>query len=327
MKLEKIIRPFTNPLFVYDLNLDLDENNRMGFLNTIVSNKSLPEKISMDLYKTFIEPNINLSAKSIKDAVGSRTAYFISNFVKSPTLSKEAKLDIINKAKITTIFKPYVLQQLITSRYLEREVAESIIKKFGFDESGIIKNSTAPITDYALKEIIEQYDLMTKITVKNFNESEKNDVVKKLCKILSNPHAKDGEIKYIMSVLSPVLKEIASLSIDPNYMPDYFYEICYNMTDEGNVTADHLSAANLTLEEEIKLLKDLTYSLWYNDEDSMLDNINEEVPMLSYDEFKMTTHGLDYLDTTGPDKPGKNIKKAFSRAYNYFVNYKKHGVG
>ncbi len=308
---------------IFNMTKSLSGNlglNRMGLLNTMTSNKNLPARISNDLYQVFIKPNINLSNKAIKEATGNGHPYFISSFVKSPTLSKEAKLDIVDKTKKAKIFiKPFILQQLLMSKYLEREVVEDIIEKFGFDESGIGSNSKAPISDYMLKKIIEQHDLMSKVTVKGFSASEKNEVIEKLCRVLSNPHVKDGEIKYILSVLSPALKEIANLKIDPDNMPDYFYEICYNITDEGNVTADHLSAANLTLEEEIKILKALTYCLWYSDEETYLDIDEESFSITPYDEFDMLKLGIPYINSA---PPGKSIKKAFNRAYNYFVNAK-----
>ena len=106
-------------------------------------------------------------------------------------------------------------------------------------------------------------------------------------------------------------------------MLSYFYEIFYSITDENNITADHLSVANLALEEEVKLLKALTYCLWYNDEENYLEQ-DESFSMPSYDKFDMLKLGISYIDN---HPQGESIKKAFSKAYEYFVNYNKYGIG
>ena len=241
-------------------------------------------------------------------------------FVRSPALPKEAMLDIVEKSKAHS--GSFGMQALKVSNHLDREVSEKIINKFGLD--ALLPNAAAaPITDYYLKHIIEKYDLLSK-NLSSLNNLAKEEITGNLCNILRNPHSKDGEIKFVMSLIKPLLKEIASLSsIDASNMPSYFYEICYSITDENNITADHLSAAKLTLEEEVKLLKALTYCLWYNDEENYLDQ-DENFSMPSYNKFDMLKTGIQYIDN---NPRGESIKKALSKAYNYFVNFKKHGVG
>ena len=229
-------------------------------------------------------------------------------------------LDIIERSKAHT--GNFVMQALKVSNHLDREVSERIIDKFSFD--ALIHNaSAAPITDYYLKYLIEKYDLTSK-NLSNLNNLAKEEITENLCNILRNPHAKDDEIKYVILKLSPIIKEIANFSsIDASNMPSYFYEIFYSITDENNITADHLSAAKLTLEEEVKLLKALTYCLWYNDEENYLEQ-DESFSMPSYDKFDMLKLGISYIDN---HPQGESIKKAFSKAYEYFVNYNKYGIG
>ena len=308
-------------IYIYD-NKDSFELDGIkdGLFSSLVKNKNLPESIAIEFYKVFVRDNINLGNDTLRQKLGFQPSFFAIDFVRSPALPKEAMLDIVEKSKAHS--GGFGMQALKVSNHLDREVSEKIINKFGL-EALLPNASAAPITDYYLKHLIEKHDLFSK-NLSNLNNLAKEDITEKLCNILRNPHAKDKEIKFVMTLIKPLLKEIASLSsIDAGRMPSYFYEICYSITDENNITADHLSAANLTLEEEAKLLKALTYCLWYNDEENYLDQ-DENFSMPSYDKFDMLKTGIQYIDN---NPRGESIKKALSKSYQYFVNYKKHGVG
>ena len=44
-------------------------------------------------------------------------------------------------------------------------------------------------------------------------------------------------------------------------------------------------------------------------------------------DFDMLDQGLKMLDSNDFEKHGERLKLIFSDAYEYFVNYKKHGIG
>jgi len=314
---------------------DKDFNERVcfSFMSQLVRNKNLPLYISKKLYNKYIEPNINKTMQEINSKDNNHSV-FISSFLKnSPVLSKEHKLEIINKTKKVKIqtTKPFVLKALTTSSFLERDVAQLIVSKFGYQGSGLSNNNKAPITDFALQHAIKEYNLDNQ-EITEFTSVIKSNAITSLCFILSNPHASDKEIKYVMSKLSTVLKEISNLPIRESYYGDpvgsELGELRYSannlmtsMTNEENITSEHLSAANLSLEEEAKILKLYTFSLWSNDEDTFIGVDDDDI--VSPDEFDMSKQGVDYLNSNDPHKPCKKIKKVFSRSYEYFKNLSK----
>ena len=147
--------------------------------------------------------------------------------------------------------------------------------------------------------------------------------------ILSNPHASDKEIKYVLSKLSPILKQISNIPVQEDYYGDPMdsnvgrlrqiaNSIMYNISEEGNITSEHLSAANLSLEEEANILKIFTFDLWSNDEDTYIGVDDDD--LVSPNKFDMSKHGIDYLSSNSPYRPCKHLRRVFARSYNYFKN-------
>ena len=183
--------------------------------------------------------------------------------ITSPLLSKSSKLDIVDKSEkpdgLNTFYFPML--SLVYSKYLEKETAQAIIDKFGLKGSLITHNDYAPITDILIKGVVEDFNLASN-KLDDLDDKQKSEAAIILAKILPNPNTSDSEIKYILSLLSPVLKEVAAYEVDPQDQdpffnaPEYFNEIYWSLTrSNSNLSSDLLKAANLTLEEEINLLK------------------------------------------------------------------------
>ena len=314
--------------YIYDnkdnLNIDKIEDGLFGALS---ENRNLPEKISNEFYKVYVKDIINESDSSLRHKLGYDKYSFVVNFVRGPALTKEAMHDIVEKADVQS--DSFAIQTLKSSEYLDREMSVKIIKKFGVNS--FFTNLSAPITDYYLKHLIGQYDLSTK-KLTSFNGDTKNQVVKSLCQILINPHVKDGEIKYIILKLSPLLKEISNIKLTKNLkawrdFDSYIYDIMYGLGDSKRVTAEHLGAASLTKEEKISILKIFTYILFeFVNETNYAEFIDDSD---NYDEeqFDMLNQGLKILDSSSVEETAVGLKVIFRDAYEYFVNAKKYGIG
>lgn len=311
--------------YIYDSKdlLEID-GIKDGLFSALVKNKNLPKSISNDFYKVFIKDNINLNDSTLEEKLGLITFDFAEGFVRSPALTKEAMLDIIEKSESDS--NSFAMSALKYSKHLDREISEKIIEKFSLN--ALIKNIlAAPVTDYFLKYFIETYDLSLK-KLSNCNSQEKNEISAKLCNLLRNPHIKDGEIKYIILKLSPLLKEIGNIKLTKNLkawrdFDQYIYCVMYGLAESKKVTAHHLSAASLTKEEKINILKIFAY---------MLFEIGEEMNAADMDsdgdyDFDMLDQGLKMLDANDFEKHGERLKLIFSDEYKYFVNAKKYGIG
>ena len=238
-----------------------------GLFSALANNKNLPKSISNEFYKVFVKDNINLGNETLRKKLSSNGSFFAVDFVRSPALTKEAMIDIVEKSESDS--DGFAMQALKVSKHLSREVSEKIIEKFGVNT--LFRNASAPITDYYLKYLIEIHNLTTK-KLSSFSGREKDNVVKSLCEILRNPHAKDGEIKYVILKLSPLLKEISNIKLTGKSsgwldFDQYVYYIMYGFAESKNITGEHLQAASLTKEEKINILKIFAYILYVNDEE------------------------------------------------------------
>ena len=302
-----------------------------GLFSCLSANKKLPPRISNELYKLFVKDNINKSNDSLRKELGFEASFFAINFVQSAALTKEAMLDIVEKTE--SKFNSFAIQSLIVSSHLNRKASVEIIKKFGIDL--LLSNTSVPLADYFLKHVIEEYDLITK-KITSFSGNTLNRVVQKLCNILQNPHAKDGEIKYIILKLSPLLKKIAKIECPTSAgfydFDEYVYILTSAFKESENIMPNHLEAATLTKEEKINILKIFTFIPWqdyremnqHKDDDGVAD-LDEDEDM-SFD-FDMLDQGLKFLAYDTAEEGTGNIERIFSDAYNYFVNFKKHGAG
>ena len=301
-----------------------------GLFSALSDNGKLPARVSNELYKVFIKDNINESNDSLRNKLGSEESFFAINFVSSPALTKEAMLDIIEKTE--SKFTSFAIQALKVSDHLDREVAVKIIKRFGTDS--LLHNTSAPLTDYYLKSAIEEYNLFEK-KITSFSSTTLEEVVRRLCDILKNPHVKDKEIKYIILKLSPLLKEIGKLKCPTSAgfydFDEYVYILSNAFEESSNITSNHLEAATLTKEEKINILKIFTFIPWqhyremnlYKDDDGFVPDDDEDI---SYD-FDMLDQGLKFLAHDTAEEGTGNIERIFSDAYKYFVNAKKYGIG
>ena len=131
--------------------------------------------------------------------------------------------------------------------------------------NSLIHNTSAPLTDYYLKNIIEEYNLFEK-KITSLSGATLEEAVQRLCDILKNPHVKDKEIKYIILKLSPLLKEIGKLKCPTSAgfydFDEYVYILADAFSASQNVTSSHLEAATLTKEEKINILKIFTFIPW-----------------------------------------------------------------
>ena len=314
-------------------NEDFDESTCFSFMIQLVRNKNLPTHISKELYVKYTRPNLNKTLQEIENENNYNYSTFLNNFLTSPALLKEDKIEIVDKTKKSKIQigQQFVLKVLVRSRFLEREVAQLIASKFGYRRSGLSNNNKAPMTGVALQHAIKEYSLDSQEITK-LGSIMKANAIESLYMILSNPHASDKEIKYVLSKLSPVLKEISNIPVQEYYYGDTMNSnvgklrrsaqgIMYNISEEGNITSEHLKAANLSLEEEANILKIFTFNLWSNDEDTYIDV--DEDNLVSPDKFDMLKHGITYLNNDSPYRPCKNLRKVFARSYNYFKNLSK----
>lgn len=88
----------------------------------------------------------------------------------------------------------------------------------------------------------------------------------------------------------------------------------------SNLSSELLKAANLTLEEEVNLLKVLAYCMFLSDEEiqySGLFDIEKEFDIVEFLDCDIEHEHVDQVEVA---------KNVFSRAYEYFVNAKKHGI-
>ena len=296
-----------------------------GLFSALANNKNLPKSISNDFYKVFVKDNINLGNEALREKLNFKGSFFAIDFVRSPALTKEAMIDIIEKAEDEFSF---AMQSLKVSKHLDREVSEKIIKKFGVNT--LFHNTSAPITDYYLKHLIEIYNLTIK-KLSSFSGREKDKAVESLCEILRNPHAKDGEIKYVILKLSPLLKEISNIKLTGERsgwldFSQYVYYIMYAFAESKNITGEHLQAASLTKEEKINILKIFAYILYVNDEEMSYAD-EEDDSDVKNTEFNMLDQGLQILNSSYTEEHAERLKIIFRDAYEYFVNFKKHGIG
>ena len=325
--LEKIFEIAQEP------NEEFSESTCFSFMIQLVRNKNLPAHISKELYTKYTRPNLNKTLQEILDENNYNYSTFLNNFLSSPTLLKEDKIEIIEKTKKPKIQtgQQFVLKVLVRSNFLEREVAQLIASKFGYRRSGLNNNNKAPMSDVALQHAIKEYNLDSK-EITELSSIIRASAIKSLYMILSNPHASDKEIKYVLSKLSPVLKQISNIPVQEDYYGDPMdsnvgslrqsaNSIMYNISEEGNITSEHLKAANLSLEEEANILKIFTFNLWSNDEDTYIDV--DEDDLVSPDKFDMSKHGITYLNNDSPYRPCKNLRKVFARSYDYFKNLSK----
>ncbi len=306
--------------YIYD-NKDLLEIDGIkdNLFRSLSKNKNLPESISNDFYKDFIKDNINLGNNTLEKKLGFQQCYFAIDFVRSPALTKEAMFDIIEKSKSDS--DSFAMRALKVSNHLDREVSEKIIEKFGLN--ALLHNaSSAPITDYYLEYLIETYKLHSK-KLSDFKSFGKNKISEQLCDILRNPHAKDSEIKYVILKLYPLLKEISKIKLTKYVkawrdFDQYIYHVMYGLAESKRVTADHLEAANLTMEEKINILNIFSYILFENDEEmSNADGAGE-----GNEEFDMLNQGLKILNSSAAKETSERLKIIFNDAYIYFVNAK-----
>ena len=308
-------------------NEDFNESTRFSFMMRLVRNKNLPTHISKELYTKYVRPNLN---KTLQEIENHNYSTFLNNFLSSPALLKEDKIEIVDKTKKPKIQtgQQFVLKVLVSSSFLEREVAQLIASKFGYRRSGLSNNNKAPTSDVALQHAIKEYNLDNK-EITELSSIIRANAIESLYMILSNPHASDKEIKYVLSKLSPILKQISNIPVQEDYYGDPMdsnvgrlrqiaNSIMYNISEEGNITSEHLSAANLSLEEEANILKIFTFDLWSNDEDTYIGVDDDD--LVSPDEFDMSKHGIDYLSSNSPYRPCKNLRKVFARSYEYFKN-------
>lgn len=313
--------------YIYDNRESLGlDGIKDGLFSTLSGNEKLPARVSNELYKVFVKDNINESNNSLRNKLGSEASFFAVNFVSSPALTKEAMIDIIEKTE--SKFTSFAIQALKVSNHLDREVSVKIIKKFGMNS--LLHNTSVPLTDYYLKNAIEEYNLFTK-KITSLSGATLEEAVQRLCDILKNPHVKDKEIKYIILKLSPLLKEIGKLKCPTSAgfydFDEYVYILTNAFEESSNITSNHLEAATLTKEEKINILKIFTFIPWQNyremnqhkDDDGFVPDDDEDI---SYD-FDMLDQGLKFLayDTAGEGTG--NIERIFSDAYEYFVNKKK----
>jgi hypothetical protein len=310
--------------YIYDNKDSLEVSGiKDGFFGALSRNKFLPERISNEFYKDYVKDNIDESRDSLQKKLGHRESYFAFDFVQGPALTKEAMFEIIEKSK--SVAGSFAMQALRGSKHLDREVSEMIIEKFG--AKTLFQNSSAPITDYYLKHLIEQYNLFTE-NLTSFNDSTKDQVVESLCEILRNPHAKDGEIKYIILKLSPLLKEISNIELPSTTtgwfdFSQYVYFIMYGLSESKNITQRHIEAASLSKEEKINILKIFTYILYVNDEEM---NYADQDDDFEEQEFNMLNQGLQILSNVNAVESAKGLRVIFRDAYEYFVNAKKLGI-
>lgn len=314
-------------------NEEFNESTCFSFMMQLVRNKNLPAHISKELYTKYTRPNLNKTLQEIQDENNYNYSTFLNNFLTSPALLKEDKIEIVDKTKKPKIQtrQQFVLKVLVRSKFLEREVAQLIASKFGYRRSGLSNNNKAPMSDVALQHAIKEYNLDNK-EITELSSIIRANAIESLYMILSNPHASDKEIKYVLSKLSPILKQISNIPVQEDYYGDSMdsnvgrlrqiaNSIMYNISAEGNITSEHLAAANLSLEEEANILKIFTFNLWSNDEDTYIDV--DEDDLVSPDEFDMSKHGITYLNNDLPYRPCKNIRKVFARSYEHFKNLEK----
>ena len=314
-------------------NEEFNESTCFSFMMQLVRNKNLPAHISKELYTKYTRPNLNKTLQEIQDENNYNYSTFLNNFLTSPALLKEDKIEIVDKTKKPKIQagQQFVLKVLVRSKFLEREVAQLIASKFGYRRSGLSNNNKAPMSDVALQHAIKEYNLDSQ-EITELSSIIRANAIESLYMILSNPHASDKEIKYVMSKLSPVLKQISNIPVQEDYYGDSMdsnigrlrqsaNSIMYNISEEGNITSEHLKAANLSLEEEANILKIFTFNLWSNDEDTYIGVDDDD--LVNPDEFDMSKHGITYLNNDSPYRPCKNLRKVFARSYDHFKNLSK----
>ena len=328
----QVINKTSNPDIlehIYKLANNLNFQMQHFYFGPLLINDKSSSYIADDLYKKLIKQRIGMTNQEMYRSCDPAEFGIMQNVIASPLLSKESKLDIVDKTEKPEGFNSFhfPMSSLVYSKYLEKETAHAIIDKFGFEESSIFNNDNAPITDILLKDVIDGFNLTSK-KLDDLDDDQKNEAIARLSKILYNSNASDIEIKQILSMLSPVLKEMSAFKInkdDPEPFfnaPEYYNEVYWNLLRKNsNLSSELLKAANLTLEEEVNLLKVLAYCMFLSDEEiqySGLYDIEKEFDIVEFLDCDIEHEHVDQVEVA---------KNVFSRAYEYFVNAKKHGVG
>lgn len=280
-------------------------------------NKIVSEEYIKSFYEKHIKPEI-LRGSKFTDAY-SVLGGNILNFLSSSSLSKSIMLDIINSTKVAKISTgtSNVIIGLAGSRFLDKDVCERMIDKFGYESIGIKNNIHAPVSEIMHEKI--KSSLGDENILQKDKKEIKNIIISSIAFFNNRTVSKDELVK-VCRLIKPVLK-LANfgLSAYEDSQSGFYAKLAIkSLVYNVNFSSEIFDILGVTLEREVNIFQYLIEDSWGSENDEDWDEDGDE------QEFDLIKDGLPYLENHHPKRD--MIKKNLSRAYNYTVMGKKHGI-
>ena len=277
-------------------------------------NKIVSEEYMESFYEKHIKPGI-LSGSKFTDASFILDGNIL-NFLRSSSLPKSTMLDIINSNKVPKISTgtSNAIKGLAGSKFLDKDICDRMIDKFGYENIQIKNNIYAPVSEIMhekIKSSLGEGDILQK------DKKEIQNIIISSIQFFNNRTVSKDELIELCRLIKPVLKlaNFGLKSYEDNSRSSFYAKLALkSLVYNVNFSREIFNVLDVTLEKEVNIFQYLIEDSRDSENEEDWDE-DEELP-----EFDLIKVGLPYLENHHPKSD--IIKKNLSRAYNYVVTGK-----
>ena len=280
-------------------------------------NKIVSEEYIKSFYEKHIKPEILRGSKfaDTYSALAGSTLAFLS----SSSLPKSIMLDIIDSTKVPKISTgtSKAILYLAGSKFLDKDVCNRMIDKFGYENIGIKNNVYAPVSEIMhekIKSDLGDEDILQK------DIEEIWSILSSSISFFNNKTVSKDKLVEVCRLIKPVLKltNFGLGAYKENRTSFYTKRATASLVYNPSFDREIFNILEVTLEKEVNIFQYLIEDSWESEEE---EDWNEDQDEQEFDLIKV---GLPYLENHHPKSD--IIKKNLSKAYNYVVKGKKHGI-
>ena len=273
-------------------------------------NKIVSEEYIKSFYEKRIKPEI-LRGSKFADAYSALHGN-ISYFLNSSSLPKSIMLDIIDSTKVPKISTgtSKAILYLAGSKFLDKDVCNRMIDKFGYENIGIKNNVHAPVSEIMhekIKSDLGDEDILQK------DIEEIWSILSSLISFFNNKTVSKDKLVEVCRLIKPVLKltNFGLSAYKENRTNFYTKRATASLVYNPSFDREIFDILEVTLEKEVNIFQYLIEDSWESEEEEDWHEDQDE------QEFDLIKVGLPYLENHHPKSD--IIKKNLSRAYNYVV--------